>query len=53
MEPTEGSPQPLSLNPLCGTGTTGVAAVRLGRRFIGADKDRAGVSLAVERLSVR
>ena len=27
------------LNPFCGAGTTGVAAVRNGRRFIGADND--------------
>jgi ParB-like chromosome segregation protein Spo0J len=41
------------LDPLCGTGTTGVAALQLGRRFLGVDKDKAAVQLAVERLSAR
>jgi ParB-like chromosome segregation protein Spo0J len=41
------------LDPMCGTGTTGVAALQLGRRFLGVDKDKAAVSLAVERLSAR
>jgi DNA modification methylase len=44
-------PGELVLDPLCGTGTTGVAAVRLGRQFIGVDKDKAAVSLASERLA--
>jgi len=43
----------LVLDPLCGTGTTGIAALQLGRRFLGVDKDKAAVSLAVERLSAR
>ena len=43
-------PGELVLDPLCGTGTTGVAAVRLGRQFIGVDNDKAAVSLASERL---
>jgi SAM-dependent methyltransferase len=46
-------PGELLLDPLCGTGTTGVAALQLGRRFLGVDKDKAAVSLAVERLSRR
>ena len=41
------------LDPMCGTGTTGVAALQLGRQFLGVDKDKAAVSLAVERLSAR
>jgi ParB-like chromosome segregation protein Spo0J len=46
-------PGELVLDPLCGTGTTGVAALRLGRQFLGVDKDKAAVSLAIERLSAR
>ena len=33
-------PGDLVLDPFCGSGTTGVAAVRHGRRFIGIDMDR-------------
>ena len=43
-------PGELALDPMCGTGTVGVAAVQLGRRFLGVDVDRAAVSLAAERL---
>jgi DNA modification methylase len=43
-------PGELVLDLLCGTGTTGVATVRLGRQFIEVDKDKAAVSLASERL---
>jgi site-specific DNA-methyltransferase (adenine-specific) len=46
-------PGELVLDPLCGTGTTGVAALQLGRPFLGVDKDKAAVSLASERLSRR
>jgi ParB-like chromosome segregation protein Spo0J len=45
------APGELVVDPMVGSGTTGVAAVQLGRRFIGVDQDRAAVSLAVERLS--
>jgi site-specific DNA-methyltransferase (adenine-specific) len=50
---TFSKPGELVLDPLCGTGTTGVAALQLGRRFLGVDRDKAAVSLAVERLSAR
>jgi site-specific DNA-methyltransferase (adenine-specific) len=43
----------LVVDPMCGTGTTGLAAVQLGRRFLGVDQDKAAVSLATERLAAR
>ena len=39
------------IDPMLGSGTTGVAAVELGRRFLGVDRDPAAVYLASERLS--
>jgi DNA modification methylase len=33
-----------------GTGTTGVAALRLGRRFIGGDQDADRIVLSTDRL---
>jgi ParB-like chromosome segregation protein Spo0J len=44
-------PGELVVDPMVGSGTTGVAALQLGRRFLGVDMDEAAVSLAVERLS--
>ena len=43
-------PGELVVDPMVGSGPTGIAAVQLGRRFIGVDEDRAAVSVAVERL---
>jgi hypothetical protein len=43
-------PGELILDPFCGSGTTGVAAIRLGRRFIGIEKDAKYAALARERL---
>lgn len=41
----------LVLDPFCGSGTTGVSAVRLGRRFVGIESDKSYLSeLAVPRL---
>lgn len=40
----------LILDPFMGSGTTGVAAVRYGRRFIGVEKDDAFFDLAIKRL---
>lgn len=40
----------LVLDPFCGSGTTGVACLRLGRRFIGIEKDATYAALARERM---
>lgn len=39
------------LDPFAGSGTTGVAAIRLGRRFLGWEKDAKYHAAAVKRLS--
>lgn len=39
------------LDPFCGSGTTGVAALRLGRRFIGIERDQKYAAVARERLA--
>lgn len=44
------SPGDLILDPYCGSGTTGVAAIRLGRRFIGCEMNEAYAEIARERL---
>ena len=44
-------PGDLILDPFCGTGTTGAVAKRLGRRFIGIDRDLAYAALARERIA--
>ena len=38
------------LDPFCGSGTTLVAAERLGRKWIGIDRNQEAMSLAEERL---
>lgn len=43
-------PGDLILDPFCGSGTTGVACIRLGRRFIGIEKDARYAAIARERL---
>jgi site-specific DNA-methyltransferase (adenine-specific) len=43
-------PDDLVLDPFCGSGTTGVACLRLGRRFIGIEKDEKYAAIARERL---
>lgn len=44
-------PGELVLDPFCGSGTTGVACVRLGRRFIGIERDAAYADVARERIA--
>jgi hypothetical protein len=44
-------PDELILDPFAGSGTTGVAALRLGRRFIGIEKDEKYAAIARERLA--
>lgn len=44
-------PGDLVLDPYTGSGTTGVAALRLGRRFIGIEKNPRYFELACERLA--
>ena len=43
-------PDDLVLDPFCGSGTTGVACLRLGRRFIGIERDEKYAAVARERL---
>ncbi len=45
------SPGDTILDPMMGAGTTGVAAIGLGRRFIGIDLDADKVTLATGRLA--
>ncbi len=40
----------LILDPYCGSGTTGVAALGTGRRFIGIDIDLEAIAVAAGRL---
>lgn len=41
----------LICDPFCGSGTTGVAAVKLGRQFIGVDRDEKWFDLSRRRIS--
>jgi site-specific DNA-methyltransferase (adenine-specific) len=43
-------PGDIVLDPFAGSGTTGVACLRLGRRFIGIEKDEKYAAIARERL---
>lgn len=45
------APADVILDPFCGSGTTGVAALCLGRRFIGIDKEERWAALSRERLT--
>lgn len=44
-------PDDLILDAFCGSGTTGVAALRLGRRFIGIELQQKYAEVAADRLS--
>jgi site-specific DNA-methyltransferase (adenine-specific) len=44
-------PGDLVFDPFAGSGSTGVAAVKLGRRFIGCEQDRNYASLAARRVN--
>lgn len=43
-------PGQLICDPFCGSGTTGVAAVKLGRRFVGIEKDERWFDLSCRRV---
>lgn len=45
-------PDELILDPYAGSGTTGVAAVRLGRRFIGFERDEKFHAIASDRIGI-
>ena len=44
------NPGDLVLDPFCGSGTTGVSAVDLGRRFVGIEQDAGFIAVARKRL---
>lgn len=44
-------PDEIILDPFAGSGTTGVAALRLGRRFIGVEKSEVYAKIARERIA--
>ena len=39
------------LDPFMGSGTTGVAAIQMGRKFIGIERERKYFEIACERIS--
>ena len=45
-------PDDLVLDPFCGTGTTGAVAKRLGRRFVGCERDPKYAAAAERRIAV-
>lgn len=44
-------PGEVILDPFAGSGTTGVAAIRLGRRFVGWEMNSGYVAIARKRLA--
>ena len=48
---TYSNPGDLVLDPTMGSGTTGVAARNLGRRFVGIEKNEKFYEIALERLA--
>jgi site-specific DNA-methyltransferase (adenine-specific) len=45
-------PEGIAVDPFMGSGTTGVACVQLGRRFVGIERDRRYFDIACERLEM-
>ena len=45
------NPDDLVVDPFTGSGTTGVAALQLGRNFVGCEREEKYVRLAIKRLS--
>ena len=45
------NPHDLVLDPFCGSGTTGVACARLGRRFVGFELDEKYLDVAAKRVN--
>ena len=43
-------PQGVALDPFAGSGTTGVAAIQLGRKFIGIEKEERYFDIACRRI---
>ncbi len=43
-------PKALVLDPFCGSSSTGVAAVRLGRRYVGIDNNEDFLKLSIKRI---
>jgi len=43
-------PEETIVDPFCGSGTSGLAALRLGRKFIGVDINQQSIKIAEERL---
>jgi len=41
----------LVLDPFCGTGSTGAAAVKLGRKSLLIDREKGLLEVAIERIS--
>jgi site-specific DNA-methyltransferase (adenine-specific) len=44
-------PNDIVLDPFCGSGTTGVSAIRNGRNFVGIERDWKYVELSARRIS--
>jgi site-specific DNA-methyltransferase (adenine-specific) len=43
-------PRDIVIDPMCGSGSTGVACLNIGRRFIGIERDAKSAAIARERL---
>lgn len=48
---TLSDPGDLVFDPFCGSGTTSVAAIELGRRYLTCDVDADAISVAIERIN--